>query len=516
VTTLTKLKRLVKGTSLGLALCVALTMALSGSVFGSPGAISPANAPVHTAAGSSQQWAFGGNASAKYSCTNSGCFGGSTNATLTLSFNYYIGWVVIYTQTNVSSTQTMVEGQAALNASADISLSECVKTTSAPCSTVTVSAHLQGLETASGFTNLTSAGTVNLTPSGMFVGSNVPAYAVMNAASSESFNFSGNYNVNGIVVNGTAESGSATFVFGGNESSSINFPSPLGLVPLNPSPGDTWTAWAPYSASGGYHSGYNINANEAGHAVSEGTWLSGHVSPSGNLSVNGTDLGAFTLYDNYTNPVTQTTAQEISLDFGQGGFVASDGWVMVPAAVFSGVGGVLGVAHGSISPAVGAHPYAGLGGLTTGESAYYQKNVGIVGTSATGNTSSLSTGLGVSGPSLSLRAGPEPVSVAEKQYGAITSSQSSGSSGSSFPTLLVVVAVVVVLAGLLAALVVMRRRRRAPPAAYGGPQGYGSPQGGAPPGAYPGQMPPGPGGYPPAPGYPTPPPPTNPGTGPGQ
>ncbi|MCI4345156.1 MAG: hypothetical protein L3K07_00150 [Thermoplasmata archaeon] len=513
MTTLSKLSRLVKGTSLGLALCMTLTMALSGAAFGSPVAISPMIAPVHTATGATQQWAFGGNASAAYSCMNNGCFGANLTGgqTITLSFHYYIGWVVIYTQTNVSSTQTQVEGQAALNVSAAFSVSGCLNTNgTGSCHQVSESLNIQGLETAVGFTNLT-AGTVNLTPSGSFTGSNVAATAIMNAASSESFNFSGNLNVQGIAINSTSTGGTASFVFGGNESSTVNFPSPLGLVPLNPSPGDTWTAFAPYSATGGYHSGYSLTENIGGHSAASGQWLSGHVAPSGNLSVNGTDLGSYTLWDNYTNPATSTTAQIILLDFGAGGFAASDGWVMVPAVLYSGLGGYLGILSGSVSPAAGAQPNAGLSGLTTGESAYYQQHGGIIGTSASGTSSLSLPGSNGSAPhSLSVKAGPEPVSVAESQYKAITTSQGGGSSSSSFPTVLVVVAVVVVLAGLLAALVVMRRRRRAPPAAYGGPQG------GAPPGVYPGQMPPGPGGYPPAPGYPTPPPPTSPGTGPGQ
>ncbi|MCI4363000.1 MAG: hypothetical protein L3K13_01660 [Thermoplasmata archaeon] len=504
MTTLSKLKRLVKGTSLGLALCMALTMALSGAVFGHPAAISPANAPIHPANGATQQWAFGGNASAAYTCTNNGCLGANlTNGqTLSLNFHYYIGWVVIYTQTNVSSTQTMVEGQAALNASADASISGCLDTNgTGSCHQVSLSLHLNGLETAAGFTNLTT-GTVNLTPSGTFVGSNVPAWAVMNAASSESFNFSGDYSVSGISTNASLATGSASFVFGGNESSTVNFPTPLGLIPLNPMPGDTWTASAPYSATGGFHSGYTFTYSAGGRSGTTGQWLSGHVAPSGNLSVNGTDLGSYTLWDNYTNPATSSTSQLVSLDFGAGGFAASDGWVMVPSVLYSGLGGYLGILAGSVRPAAGALPSAGLTGVTTGESAYYQQHGGIIGTSASGSSTLSLPGTTPGSHSLALKAGPEPVSVAENQYKAITTPASSSSKSSSLTLVIVAVAVVVVLAGLLAALVVMRRRRRSPPPPYGGAQGA------PPPGAYPGQVPP---GYPPAPGYPTPPPPTGPG-----
>jgi hypothetical protein len=481
----------VRWATLGLSVVTVLAFLLSGAATASPVGAAAPHAIVHPTSGSTQQWAFGGTASDSFSCSDTTCTGGEpTNLSLSLSLRYYLEWVVIYTQTNVSSTQTMIEGQTALNASATLDESVCEPTgSSGPCQSSTVSANLAGKETAVGFTNITS-GSVNLTSSSTSPLGTTAALAVMNAASQESLNFSGTVNYD-VPVNGTPESGTITFDIGGSESSSVSFAPALGLVPSNPQPGDTWTSSAPYSASGSWKSGWDLSSPSYS---SEGNWTSGTVSPSGTLFVNGSDLGAYTLYDNYTNPATSVTAQAILLDFGEGSFSAADGWVMVPVDVYNGVDGVVGVGLGGVGTLAGgvssaAHilpAAAGTTSITSSETPYYERGSGFIGVSETGTAPIGGAG---SSPTISLRAGPEPVSVAQGQYNAITTGSASGSgSGSGFPWTLVVVAAVVVVAALaLAALMVRRGRRRnasgmtpyqAPAAMGGAPGGPAAPSGG--------------------------------------
>lgn len=440
------------------ALIVVLSGLIGAAVPGShpSGAGSPSR--IDTASGSVRQWAFGGVGSANYACSGKSCGGLSSN--LSLSFRYYVEWVVIYTVTNVSSSQTEVEAQAALNASVTVALTECtVVTTGSPCENSSYSLSLSGRETAVGFTNLTT-GSVNLSTTVGPVGPTT-AWAISNAASNESFNFSGSFSATVANASGP-RSESASFDLGGAEGAAVSFPTPLGVVPQDPQPGDTWNASAPYSAQGSFTSGYAISGSADGKTVSESRWGHGAVSPSGTLFVNGTDLGAYTLYDNYTNPPTSVTAQAILLEFGSGNWTGSDGWLMVPTGIYAGA--LSGVpSSASLVQAergVDALPAASAVSAPRSESTYFEEGVGFIGARASENTSATGTGTGSGGPSVTVQAGPEPVSVAQSQYSAITSgsSGSGGSNGLWFALAIVVVAVVAV------ALVLVWRRSRRPAA----------------------------------------------------
>ncbi|MGI0129409.1 MAG: hypothetical protein ACREDE_06805 [Thermoplasmata archaeon] len=426
-----------------------MAMVISGALLVAPAPHTVA--PLTLASGSTQQWAFGGNASAAISCTGAACGAGS-NIT-SLSLHYYVGWVVIYSATNISSTQTEFEAQAAVNASLSLSISACVNEGTGTCSQISASANLAGKETAGGFTNITNAGTVLVTAGPVTPGA-VPALAIMNAQSSAAFNFSGSYTET-LPVNGTPETANANFDFGGNELSSVVFSTPLGIVPITPQPGEWWNSTAAFNAMGSYTSGYSLSVSGGGHSAQESSWKKLDVSPSGTLTVNGTDLGEFNLTDNYTSPPTQVTAQEILLTFGAGEFTGTDGWLMLPSGLYGGVTSAL----GGTTLIAGQHPSQGstLGG---GESPYYQSGVGFIGVSEAANTSAL--GIGSSGgPGFSLTAGPEPVSVAEQQYQAITANGAGGSSG--FPLLLLLVGVVVAVVVVLGLVLAVRRSRGRPP-----------------------------------------------------
>jgi hypothetical protein len=482
------------GVSVGIAMGVVLALVLSG-VFLAAGPHVAGPQLADRPAGTTQQWAFGGYASAQYSCSSVstciGSSGGTGVSSINLNYNYNISWAVIYTQTNVSASQTMDEVQAGLGANVAFSLSECYTANSSPCQTTSLSLNLFGKEYGVGFTNLTT-GTVDLTAGTGSPGS-VAAQAVTNAASDELYNFSGSLNANVPAEDSSpAVSDSANFDFGGNESSQVNFATPLGLVPLDPTPGDQWTSNASYSATGSYTSGYSASYSIQGQSNTTSAWASTSVMPSGQLWVNGTDLGAVTLYDNYTNPPTQQTAQIILLNFTSGDeFSTADGWVFIPTGLFGGLISLLAQKESGVMPAASVPSQ---GSLAAG-STYYEPGTGFVGAAA--SSSGISSPFDVPGaqaPTVSLSAEPEPVSVAQSQYnGILTSSAPSSSSSTPYPWMWIAVAVVVVLVVVVAIVAVaMRSRRRKQPPAPMAPYPAGSPMPGAP-------------GAPP--GYPMPPPP---------
>lgn len=422
----------------GVLVLVAAVVILSTAFFVAP-ARAAASAP--SSSGAPEQWAFGGNASLSYSCKDANCFNDSTFSG-SFSIGYKVSWVVIYTQTNVSTNQTMIEGRAALRASANFAYSQ-----TANGSTVeSLSASISGLETATGFTNVTT-GTVSLTSASNFTTWTSPALAIMNAASHKAFNFSGTLSVKS--PNGT---GTLNFDLGGQEASSVAFAPSLGIVPASPQPGDTWSAYAPFTASGVWKSGYSLSVAGAGGAGAESNWTTGSVARSGVLGVNGTDLGSTTLYDNYTSSPTPVQVQVILLDVGMGNFTLSDGYLVIPSNLYAG--------------ALSGLSLTGAGGSSgpSNETAYYQTGSGFVGAGIAGSASIPVGAASASPVSLSLRAGPEPVGVAEKQYAAITSP--SGSS-SGFPWIWVVLVAVIVV--VVASVVLISRRsrmRRPPPTAW--------------------------------------------------
>lgn len=434
--------------SLAVAIGLAVAFGASGALLAIP---ATAASPITPATGATQQWAFGGSVGATFSCTGSVCGSGSTITQLSLF--YYVSWVVIYTATNVSSTQTEFEVQAAVNATVTVSFAGCEAESSGPCSQISAQASIAGREVAAGFTNVTSTGSVYLNAGSGSPGS-VAAYAVVNAGSTASFNFTGTITET-LPVNGTSETGNLNLDLGGTEATSVTYSSPLGIVPVDPQVGQSWNSSAPYSATGTYTSGYSINANIGGHSENQGNWNTLSVAPSGTTDVNGSDLGTATLFDNYTSPPTSTTVQVIALSFDNGDFGGSDGWLLLPTGLYGGAAGALGGFD-----LVGVEHPSDTSGLGASESAYFHSGTGFVGVDESANTSAL--GLGSSGgPNFNLRAGPEPVSVAQQQYSGITSSGTS----SSFPWIWAVVGAVVVVVVVVVASValVMARRSRRPP-----------------------------------------------------
>lgn len=388
------------------------------------------------------QWAFGGNASG--SCSNTTCSGSFTtnNSTFSMSWKYYLMWVVIYTATNVSPSQTELQVQAALNFSLSLDLSSCtVVTVGQPCETTSVSGSASGWETAGGWTNVTN-GSVDLL-AGPGAPTTVGARAVINGSSTEAFNVSGNVQFSAPSYGG---SGTVSFAAGGYERSAIAFAAPLGLVPQTLSAGEQWTATQPYTATGSYASSSSYTVTLTGSIpITQSNATHGSVAPSGTLTVNGTDLGTSPLWDNYTNPHEQSSAQLIVLEFSGGNFSGDDGWVLVPTDLYDGVLG----SFGGLVPNATSVPAAP-------DDGYYAPGTGFVGASLAGNTSNLS-GIG-DAPNITLKAGPEPVSVAQAQYDAITAGPAASHS---FPLLLLVLVVGIAAIAAAVGLLFWRRRARA-------------------------------------------------------
>ena len=153
-------KHAVIAVSLALAVGALVAFGASSAFLAAPAPAAHGANPI-AASGNTQQWAFGGSAGAAYSCSNSAC--GDNSTISSLSLHYFVEWVVIYTATNISATQTEFEAQAAINATLSLSLQGCEAGTGSSCTQIQASASLSGLETATGFTNVTNAGSVDLT-----------------------------------------------------------------------------------------------------------------------------------------------------------------------------------------------------------------------------------------------------------------------------------------------------------------------------------------------------------------
>ncbi len=440
-------KPLWLGAGLFAGLVLAAALLAPSLAAASPGTADVGAAPL--AASSHPQWAFGGSAHGSLTCSSASCFGSNltTNSTFTMSWKYYLEWVVIYTEINVSSTQTELESKTALNLTLSVAYTACTNVTPGqPCQTSSLSGSVSGRETASGATNITN-GTVDVL-AGLGSPGTVAAHAVTNASAVTTFNFSGS--VHDSTPTTAANIG---FVIGGSESSTVAFSTPLGLVPITPVTGQQWTSTAAYTASGKYVDGYSYSLSESGStAISQNNWTHGSVAPTGILTVNGTALGPRTLYDNATSPPTQMSSERILLAFSGGNFSGLDGWLLGGTDIYHGLMGSVSSA-GNFTSTTTAPPST--------ENCFYSGSQGFVGASLGANTSNLSGTTGT--PNVNVVAGPEPVSLAEQQYQAITSNSTPGQP---FPYLVVLVGVVAA-AAVLGGVFLWRRNvhRRQPPAA---------------------------------------------------
>ncbi len=470
-------------------------------------ASSPPPPPTIPAGSTGNAWAYGG--AWYWNDSQLGSLYGN-NTSYSSSFHesgsLQLGLQVIYIQTNTSGGE-MVEVYEALTIVASVNAHYQGSSSSGYSSSGSFNVNANGWYVVNDFINFTNSGQVTVTSGG--TSSTATALAVENAQTYIAANVNANFAASASsTYAGTSSSYSANGSLGANVNGNaqINFAPSLGLIPMNPTTGESWTSVSNYTASGAV----SANAHEyvvvpeafaggLGNGTSAGcpaTWhLSGQSciyanSTSGSLSATGTgyvslmgtDLGTINLPTTVNGQ--SPTAQDIQLSTtGNWGF--SDGVVLVPSTLVSSTSGS-GV--GPLSLMGGAH-HPALGAAGSDEF-YYQfggAHLGVVGSNG-GNLGGKST-----------QTKPEtPQAATQAAASNLQAAQGSSSSPAGFPLMLVLVVVIVAVVVILGAVLWMGRRRKSRAMAAGNPAGPMPTQ----PQPYVGpQQPSYPGNYPPPPAH---------------
>ena len=269
-----------------------------------PGLVAPASAAPTALSGSvSQQWAYG--AEKWVNVTES--FGNAT-----YSAHAFLGWHVVYTATNTSSSTVALEAQRTVAGSYYASL--C----SPNCSSAIGQGNLSivGWETDTGFANLTTNASV------LVNGSAVAAVGLLNASARSAGNISELFWFS-LRNSSQAWNASTVLDLAGHASAQVEFAPALGLVPLVPSPGEHWSSASNFSASGMWAiSAFYAHTGLFGVSSHATYNPSGSVQGSGTVTVVGADLGTVTLRDGETVPV-------LALGW-TGPFDDVDGLILIP------------------------------------------------------------------------------------------------------------------------------------------------------------------------------------------
>lgn len=366
------------------------------------------------------------------------------------------GYTVILQQTNLSATTFELFVNRTMGAK--LSVGYCPVTCKGTTPTVTLSYH--EWEATDAWANFTTSGTVyeNGVP--------VSAIALTNSHTT----------VAGSLFD-TAKwpARHSLLAINVSSSSTVNFTTPLGLLPENLAAGDAWNDTSTYTASGGFLLSYFYNYTGAlgGHAqIGPGT-VPGLVSSTGNVSVIGSaGTGAKSLggnsYDNVTIGV-------------EGPFAVREGFILVPsqANVFGGLAGtpssnLTGGANAAMTsvyakPLVGGH--LGIGGSAwTFDSSASNPQVAALdpsssGVAELGSVDEVASGADQLG-STSVEGVPMTVHSAQDQQTCLIAGTCATSSGSPVKHLAGLIAVLAVSTVVVVAIaaVVTTRRRIPPPA----------------------------------------------------
>lgn len=255
------------------ALALAL-VALPGLAGASP--VTPATIAL---GGTSTQWAYGAQENVSFSVSANGN---------TYAFSGTYGLHVIVTRTNTSNTSYTLEVERTMG----FHITANVTTPNA-----TVSFTAKAWEQATGFVNVTDAGTVYEN------GTAVPAVAIQNASTQLSASLSENAQVTASYLGHTLTA-SASFDASLAGHASIQFTPAIGLVPLHVSNGNSWNSSAAYVLSGGASGKYTLSrTGVTGTTVTNSGNLSSTLSNSGTISLSGQDIGRITLSNGQTWPV---------------------------------------------------------------------------------------------------------------------------------------------------------------------------------------------------------------------
>jgi hypothetical protein len=367
------------------------------------------------------------------------------------------GYSVILHQTNTSATSFELSVNRTMGAK--LSVGYCPVTCKGTTPTVTLSYH--EWEATNEWANFTTAGTVYEN------GAPVAAVALNNSHTT----------VAGSLFD-TAKwpLRHSLLAINVTSSSTVNFTTPLGLLPDNLATGESWNDSSDYTASGGFLLSYFYNYTGAlgGHAqVGPGT-VPGLVTSTGSVAVVGSSgIGTTSLGGSSYNNVSLTVL---------GPFAVREGFILVPsqANVFGGLASgtptsnATGGANAEMT-AVYAEPLVGghlgiIGSAWTFESSASNPQVsalvpGSSGVAQLGSVDQVSTGADQLG-STSVEGVPMNVDSAQTQQGCLIAGDCQTASGSPARPLTGLIAVLVVSTVVVVAIVsVVATRRRVPPPA---------------------------------------------------
>ncbi len=365
------------------------------------------------------------------------------------------GYSVILNQTNLSSTTFELSVNRTMGAA--LSIGYCPVSCKSTTPTVALTYH--EWEATDEWANFTTDGTV------YEQGSPVPAIALNNSHTT----------VTGSLFD-TAKWPLRHSILAINVSSSatVDFATPLGLLPDNLSAGASWNDSSAFAATGGFILAYfyNYTGPLGGHAVIGPGTVTGLVNATGNVSVVGhAGPGAMSLGGNSYQNVTLST-------FGP--FAIREGFILVPNQVnlFGGStetpsSNATGGADAQMTsiyakPLVGGH--LGIGGsewvfLSTASNPQVTSLLpGSSGISQVGSVDQVASGSDSLG-STAVEGVPMNVGHAQTDQGCLITGSSCPSVGSGSPRPLVGVLAVLVVAtvAVVAVLAVVGARRRVPP-----------------------------------------------------
>lgn len=253
-------------------------------------------------------WAYGA-----YRTINASGSGHDQQGPYGYSVRAYYGIQVILNQTNVSATQSQVEIQRTLGATAYWTY--CRPSCATPILTANIT--VKALEVGAGFSNLTATGTVYEN------GSAVSGVALLDSFAESRAS---------LAVSATASlhtlAGSRTSTLNAVENASasarITFDPALGLYPSSPTPGAVWNSSSAYSSQGIWNrSAHGAFANFTGASTAWNSTTSGNVTGNGTLALTGSDSGLLTLADGSTVQTLEFTVT--------GPFTVREGMIFVPA-----------------------------------------------------------------------------------------------------------------------------------------------------------------------------------------
>lgn len=291
--------RAMIGTMAAVLLATLLVPGLAAPALGTGAAPNPGAAP--------EVWAYG---AVHYRNTSLN----GTNVHYTASA--FFGWTVVYTLTSTSNTSFELEAQRTMGVRYSAEL--CAPTCASPRASLGVT--IRGFERETGFTNLTTTGSVDEN------GSASPALAITDSHS-EGVAFLNESLAMNRTIAGVSRAFASDLTVGASATTQVAFSGSLGVIPWNVAPGVSWTSAANFTAQGSYRTGFNWSIagnNGTGAVARNGTGgRSNAINTSGTVGLVGSDLGNLTLRNGVSAPV-------IVLGWAAGPFDGVDGVILVP------------------------------------------------------------------------------------------------------------------------------------------------------------------------------------------